>query len=231
MKRVIELQNKKTWTKELKEAVQGLYDLDKTISKYKIVGYHYTNLINVHDIIENGIKILDVDTIKIIKNNLRKIYPKKYDIISNKIDQYIENNNFDNRKGTIYFCCDNKQVNNGFNYIFDYYGGEITYNSFNNKDLGINMLLDIGKPYIIKFLYEYNNLVEYKMKDLKIKLKDKYLQNKKIDMDCAISKEILPEDIIGLYKVNKKDNKYYVEDFIINERFNIKNSFSEKENC
>lgn len=51
MCKIIELQDKRTWTKELKNSITyQKSNFDDVIRKYKIVGYHYINLINIEDV-------------------------------------------------------------------------------------------------------------------------------------------------------------------------------------
>lgn len=223
MCKIIELQDKRTWTKELKNSI--IYqksNFDDVIRKYKIVGYHYTNLINIEDVFKNGLYSLNTKVIEDIKNNLRNKYPEKVEIINKSFEKYIKQHNFDNRKNKIFFCCDNKQLNNGFDYIFKYYGGEITYNVFNNEILGKELLLNLGKPYIIKFIYKFENLDWYRIDDFKQKIKDKLLKNKNIALDFSIENDIEPKNILGAYEVGYLNNSYYRKKYIGNEHFNNK---------
>lgn len=209
---MLEMQDKRTWTKEIKEALMQNNDFERVIKKYKIVGYHYTNLLKIQDILNNGIKVLNNNTIDIIKENLLYTYPNKSKKIVIAIDNYLKNNGYDNRENLLFFCCDNKQINNGFNYIFDYYGGEIIFNCLNST-LDVE-LLKVGNPYIIKFIYNYKDLAEYKKAELKGQMRKKLLNNEKVDMDFAIKKDILPDQIIGFYEVKKKNKKYYISKFV-----------------
>ena len=111
---------------------------------------------------------------------------QKAKIINKHFDNYIKQNDFDNRKNKIYFRCANKQFNNGFDYIFEYYGDEISYNCFNNKILGKDFLLNVGKPYIIKFIYKFNDLDWYVAYNLKEQMRENLLRNKDISLDFSM---------------------------------------------
>ncbi len=216
---MIELQDKRTWTKELIENIEKSLKIEEILNKYNIIGYHYTSLVNVEDVFENGLIGINDETIEKIKENIILRYPEKDKIINRQYKKYIIENKFDNRKNKIYFCCDNKQFNNGFEYIFKYYGGEITYNCFNNKILGKELLLNIGKPYIIKFTYKIEQLDLYVLYDLNKKIKNKLLNNKNIEMDFCLNGNVVAEDIIGAYEVGEYKNKYYIKRFIKNKNF------------
>lgn len=216
---MIDLQDKRTWTRELKQSIEKSYKFEEIINKYYIIGYHYTNLISVEDIFASGLVGLNNDVINKIKENINIIYPKKVQIIDKHFDNYIKQNNFDNRKNKIYFCCDNKQVNNGFEDIFKYYGGEISYNCFNNKILGKELLLNIGKPYIIKFIYKFDDLDWYVSYNLKEQMRDKLLQNKNISLDFSMEKDVEAKNILGAYEIDRINNKYYIKGYINNRKF------------
>lgn len=220
MSKIIELQDKRTWTKELKGSIYQKHNFDAIIQKYKIVGYHYTNLINIDDVFKNGIKGLNTKVIRNIKDNINMIYPEKIEAINKSFEDYIRKYNFDNRKNKIFFCCDNKQINNGFDYIFKYYGGEVTYNVFNNDILGKELLLNIGKPYIIKFLYNFNDLDCYRIDNLKQKMINKLLNNKNIELDFSIENNVETQDILGAYEVQRLNYNYSIKRYIANKNFN-----------
>lgn len=220
MSKIIELQDKRTWTKELKDSIYQKHNFDAIIQKYKIVGYHYTNLINIDDVFKNGIKGLNTKVIRNIKDNINMIYPEKIEVINKSFEDYIRKYNFDNRKNKIFFCCDNKQINNGFDYIFKYYGGEVTYNVFNNDILGKELLLNIGKPYIIKFLYNFNDLDCYRIDNLKQKMINKLLNNKNIELDFSIENNVETQDILGAYEVQRLNYNYSIKRYIANKNFN-----------
>lgn len=219
MKKIIQLQDIRTWKADFKKCIKENYIDENSINNYNIMGYHYTNLVDINDIFKDGIIGLKIECINNIKRNICKIYPKKSELIDKKFEEYIKKNNYDNRKCRTYFCCDKKQFNDGFNYIFEYYGGEISYNVFNNKELGKHLLLNIGKPYIVKFRYRFNELDEYIKYDLKQKMKEKLLNRKNISMDLYIEKEINTKDILGIYEVKKINEYYYITNFIKNENF------------
>ena len=80
-------------------------------------------------------------------------------------------------------------------------------------------MLNIGKPYIVKFRYRFNELDEYIKYDLKQKMKEKLLNRKNISMDLYIEKEINTKDILGIYEVKKINEYYYITNFIKNENF------------
>lgn len=218
MNKVIELQDKRTWTKELKNRIYEQNNFDTEIKKYDIVGYHYTSLIDVKDVFENGLIGLNNQGLNRIKNNINKIYPDKAKIINTQFENYIKKNNFDNRKNKIFFCCDNKQINNGFYYIFNYYGGEITYNVFNNDILGKELLVNIGTPYIIKFIYNFDDLDWYRIDNLKQQIRDKLLKNRDIAMDFSMEKDVEAKDIIGVYEVESINEMYRIKRYINNEK-------------
>lgn len=219
MNKIIELQDKRTWTKELKNSIYEQNSFDTVIKKYDIVGYHYTSLIDVKDIFENGLISLNNKGLNRIKNNINRIYPAKEKIINTQFENYIKKYNFDNRKNKIFFCCDNKQVNNGFDYIFKYYGGEITYNVFNNNILGKELLLNIGTPYIIKFVYNFDDLDWFVVDNLKQQIRDKLLKNKDIAMDFSMEKDVEVKDIIGVYEVENINNMYHIKRYVNNKNF------------
>ena len=219
MDKIMKLQDKRTWTKELKDSIYKQNNFDTVIKKYNIVGYHYTSLIDLKDVFENGLMSLNIQGLNRIKNNINRIYPDKAKIINTQFKNYIKKHNFDNRKNKIFFCCDNKQVNNGFDYIFKYYGGEITYNVFNNDILGKELLLNIGTPYIIKFVYDFNDLDWFVVDNLKQQIRDKLLNNKNIAMDFSMEKDIEVKDIIGAYEVGNINDIYYIKRYITNKNF------------
>ena len=219
---MINLQDKRTWTRVLKKSVEKSYEFEQIINKYDILGYHYTNLVNIEDIFSNGLIGINYESIEKIKKNIISKYPKKAKIIDSQYTKYIKENNFDNRKNKIYFCCDNKQFNNGFEYIFKYYGGEITYNCFNNKILGKELLLNIGKPYIVKFIYKVDQLDWYILDNLKKQMKNKIVNNKNISMDFSMTGKVLSKNILGAYEIGNDNNKYYIKKFIINKNFKNK---------
>ncbi len=219
MSNIIELQDKRTWTKQLKDSINGECAFDEEIKKHYIVGYHYTSLIDVKDIFKNGLIGLNNKGLDKIKHNINSIYPEKSQIINKNFKEYINKHNFDNRKNKIFFCCDNKQVNNGFDYIFKYYGGEITYNVFNDDILGKELLLNIGKPYIIKFIYNFNDLDWCRVDNLKQQMKDKLLKNKKIGIDLSIEKDVKAEEILGAYEVENIDEVYLIKKYIANKNY------------
>ena len=214
---MLNLQDKRTWPRILKQSIEEKsHKFEEIINKYYIIGYHYTNLISVEDIFSSGLEGLNNKVIKKIKNNLNIKYPQKAKIINKHFDNYIKQNDFDNRKNKIYFCCDNEQFNNGFDYIFEYYGGEISYNCFNNKILGKDLLLNVGKPYIIKFIYKFNDLDWYVAYNLKEQMKEKLLRNKDISLDFSMEKDVEAKNILGAYEIEKLNNKYYIKKYIEN---------------
>jgi hypothetical protein len=219
MNKIIELQDKRTWTKELKDSIYEQNSFDTVIKKYNIVGYHYTSLINVKDVFKNGLISLNNKGLDRIKDNITRIYPDKAKTINIQFENYIKKHNFDNRKNKIYFCCDNKQLNNGFDYIFKYYGGEITYNVFNNNILGKELLLNIGIPYIIKFVYNFDDLDWFVVDNLKQQIRDKLLKNKDITMDFSMEKDVEVKDIIGIYEVENINNMYHIKRYVNNKNF------------
>lgn len=220
MNNIIELQDKRTWTKELKDSIRKS-SFNNIIKQYNIVGYHYTNLINIKDIFENGLNTLCNRSIRKIIENITSRYPDKNDIINKQFEDYLKKQNFDNRKNKIYFCCDNKQINNGFDYIFKYYGGEITYNAFNNDILGKKLLLGLGEPYIIKFIYNFDDLDLWVMDNLKQQMTDKLLKNKNIELDFSKEKGIKSEEILGAYEVESINEYYHIKKYITNKNFKL----------
>ena len=100
-------------TKELKDSIRKS-SFNNIIKQYNIVGYHCTNLINIKDIFENWLNTLCNRSIRKTIENITSRYPDKNNIINKQFEDYLKKQNFDNRKNKIYFCCDNKQINNGF---------------------------------------------------------------------------------------------------------------------
>ena len=142
MNNIIELQDKRTWTKELKDSIRKAR-FNNIIKQYNIVGYHYTNLINIKDIFENGLNTLCNRSIRKIIENITSRYPDKNDILEKKL------------------------------------------------------LLGLGEPYIIKFIYNFDDLDLWVMDDLKQQMTDKLLKNKNIELDFSKEKGIKSEEILG----------------------------------
>lgn len=218
MSKIIELQDKRTWTKELKESIKNMCKFEEIIIKYNISGYHYTKLSNLEKIFESGLTVLNTKTIKSIIFEIEKKYPNEKELIEKQFKNYIRKYSFDNREGMIYFCCDNKKINNGFSDIFNFLGGEITYNCFDNNELRTKFLLNVGKPYIVKFIYNYRDLNYYKKNELKKQMKEKLYNNKNIDLDFSIIKDVESKNILGAYQVHNENNIYRIGEYIENNK-------------
>ncbi len=155
----------RTWPTDIKNFFSNQIDycyndeFERLIKQYNIVGYHHTKILNLDDFLGNGLRLLDNNTINIIKNNVSKITGIDISIISNKFDRYLEENNYDNRYGFLFFGATNKNINGGYNYIFNYYGGEITYNSLPDYR---KYLFESGISCLIEFVFKYDFLLDYK---------------------------------------------------------------------
>ena len=181
-------------------------------------GYQYTNVIDIKSIKENGLKVLNSDTINLLIKEISKLKVFNVKILKDRVYEYINNvEEFDKRKGILYCLSDEKQLEwySGTKDFLTYFGGEIFRNAVNSFDTD-EKIKNIGIPVIIKFLFSFDDIESYKKIDFILHLKNKILNDKKtkFDMDIAIGKDIEPKNILGYYSLKlNKDELYEILGF------------------
>lgn len=212
-KKAIKLYDLRTWPKDIKLFFSNQMEycfnkeFERIIKNYYLIGYHNSKILNVEDFLKEGLQTLNKNTIKIIKDNICKITNEKDQVISAMIDDYLDKNNYDNRYNLLFFGATNKNINCGYNYILDYYGGEIAYNALPNYH---TKLLENGTPCIIEFVFKYEFLSEYKREYVYEMMFAKFKNNRILEKDFSINYSIPIDYILTIKKILVQNNTYKI---------------------
>lgn len=199
---------------------------EKEMKKMIFQGFHFTNVIDINDIINKGIQPLSKENIEKIKNNLKRKYIRETNYIEERFKEF-ENEEFEEKNnGRVSFSATKKLC--FVEGLLDYCGGEALAGYFNRKkteidkknnidyDKILNMLSDIGKPYIIVFDFYYDELEDEFKTKLNNALMEIKTQNKKIIesikntlrvLELRIEKSIPANRIRGYYPYDKNNHK------------------------
>lgn len=199
---------------------------EKEMKKMIFQGYHFTNVIDIKDIINKGIQPLSKENIEKIKNNLKIKYIRETNYIEERFKEF-ENEEFEEKNnGNVSFSVTKKQY--CVESLLHYCGGEALAGYFNRKkteidrknnidyDQILNMLSGIGKPYIIVFDFYYDELEDESKTELNNALIEVETQNKEITesrkntlrvLELRIEKSISADRIRGYYPFDKNNIK------------------------
>lgn len=216
-RRKIKVYDIRTWPMDIKKfftnQIDYCYDgkFEKLIKQYDIVGYHHTKILDLDNFLKHGLRFLNNTTIDILKNNIIKITGEDISVISNKIDKYLEENDYDHRYELLFFGLTNKNINSGYDWIFNYYGGEITYNSLPDYH---EYLLKSGTPCIIEFVFKYEFLNCYMKEYIYKMMLTKFKENRIVEMDFCLKRCIPKECILSIRKIKDLDGEYIKDEIL-----------------
>lgn len=197
---------------------------EKEMKKMIFQGFHFTNVIDINNIISKGIQPLSKENIENIKNNLKRKYSREIHYIEERFKEF-ENEEFERKNnGKVSFSTTKKKYS--VESLLHYCGGEALAGYFNRKkteidrknnidyDKILNMLSNIGKPYIIAFDFYYDELEDETKTDLNNALIEVETQNKEIIegrkdtlrvLELRIEKSIPANRIRGYYPFDKNN--------------------------
>jgi hypothetical protein len=175
------------------------------------LAWHCTNLINPEKIKTNGLHPLSVALIKdLIQTEMVNILDQKdQEIIIKKIKEYERDDFFGSRENQLWFLL-NKEMwsDTGCKEFFSFFGGEAMRRIIEN-DLPRykSVFQSVGKPYLIEFHVELNQIESYQLSNLADQLINfgiDSLNTEKtpfIYAEGKITKTIVPDRILKIYAI------------------------------
>jgi hypothetical protein len=175
------------------------------------LAWHCTKLINPEKIKSNGLQLFSVALIKdLIQTEMGNILDQKdQEIIIKKIKNYERDDFFGSRENQLWFLL-NKEMwsDTGCKEFFSFFGGEAMRRIIENDVPRYKSVFQsVGKPYLIEFHVELNQIESYQLSNLADQLINfgiDSLNSEKtpfIYAEGKITKTIAPDRILNIYPI------------------------------